>query len=565
MIIAQDAVWDSNQFTDAIIQVAPGATLTVGPGAVLNNKIIQVFGNLQVVGSAEQPAILNNVYINYGSTTTSYQPGRIDVSHALWNGGGMLDLAMGSGYGSFSLKDSELNGLQNYIYVWYPEENVDVERNVFRNSGGFYVGINDGKTVSIKNNVFIDQTTYYAVENWAMYGTSKLLVQYNSFLSTNKVALSLAYQFTNAAMIADHNWFGTVDPAIINAMVMDRNDNLNYAGFISVDPILTAPDPNTPCMLSVSVDSAIVDEGGVGANPFTFTVTRTGDSSGVSTVAYTVVGSGSAAANPADFVGNAFPSGVVHFAAGESSKTVTIQIAGDTDYEPDETFSIVLSSPVRAALERSSVNVVIRNDDVQPTPPVETTPTPQPPADNPHVGAAPLLERYVDGRADRVTASVYEGPVTYLQWQHLGDERGEVIAGSSGNDFINLFGGDDAASGGDGDDVLDGGTGSNFLSGGSGQDTFFVDGRGGGVTWSTVTDLEKGEWATIWGFREGVSKLTWQDMSGTDGFKGATAFCDLDGNGSIDAAMTFAGVAVSALMSASWTMGDSPYLAITLK
>lgn len=92
-----------------------------------------------------------------------------------------------------------------------------------------------------------------------------------------------------------------------------------------------------------------------------------------------------------------------------------------------------------------------------------------------------------------------------------------------------------------------------------------MDGRGGGVTWSTVTDLEKGEWATIWGFREGISKLTWQDMSGTDGFKGATAFCDLDGNGSIDAAMTFAGVAVSALMSASWTMGDSPYLAITLK
>ncbi|QCN96262.1 hypothetical protein D3093_13930 [Azospirillum argentinense] len=476
----------------------------------------------------------------------------------------MLDLAMGSGYGSFSLKDSELNGLQNYIYVWYPEQNVDVERNVFRNSGGFYVGINDGKTVSIKNNVFIDQTTRYAVENWAMYGTSKLLVQYNSFLSTDKVALSLAYQFTNAAMIADHNWFGTVDPAIINAMVMDRNDNLNYAGFISVDPILTAPDPNTPSMLSVSVDSAIVNEGSVGANPFTFTVTRTGDSSGVSTVAYTVVGSGAAAANPADFVGNAFPSGVVHFAAGESSKTVTIQIAGDTDYEPDETFSIVLSSPVRAALERSSVNVVIRNDDVQPTPPV-APPTPQPPADNPHVGAVPVLERYVDGRADRVTASVYEGPVTYLQWQHLGDERGEVIVGSSGNDFINLLGGDDAASGDDGDDVLDGGTGSNFLSGGSGQDTFFVDGRGGGVTWSTVTDLEKGEWATIWGFREGVSKLTWQDMSGTDGFKGATAFCDLDGNGSIDAAMTFAGVAVSALMSASWTTGDSPYLAITLK
>jgi hypothetical protein len=104
-----------------------------------------------------------------------------------------------------------------------------------------------------------------------------------------------------------------------------------------------------------------------------------------------------------------------------------------------------------------------------------------------------------------------------------------------------------SAQSGLGDDVLDGGTGSNFLSGGSGWDTFFIDGRGGGPTWGTITDWEAGEHLSIWGWRPGTSLTLWQDQAGASGWQGATLHMDLDGNGSWDASVTWSGVARAAL------------------
>ncbi|AWK90226.1 carbohydrate-binding domain-containing protein [Azospirillum thermophilum] len=171
------------------------------------------------------------------------------------------------------------------------------------------------------------------------------------------------------------------------------------------------------------------------------------------------------------------------------------------------------------------------------------------------------FERIVDGVLGKAAVQAYRGPVSYLDWAYLGDERGEVVGGSSGNDFLNLLGGNDAAAGGPGDDVLDGGSGSNWLIGGVGKDTFFVDGRNPQVTWSTLADYERGEWATLWGFRQGVSRMSWVEMGGADGFKGATVHCDIDGNGSVDASITFSGMARSALTTTFSTGGDSPYVA----
>jgi len=176
-------------------------------------------------------------------------------------------------------------------------------------------------------------------------------------------------------------------------------------------------------------------------------------------------------------------------------------------------------------------------------------------------GATTSLSRIVDGVADTATAQAYAGPVSYLQWQYIGDGRGEVVGGSAGNDFLNLRGGDDAAAGGNGNDVLDGGSGSNWLIGGAGTDTFFVDGRNPEPTWSTITDLEPGEWTTLWGFREGGSRLTWEQMSGAEGYKGATVRCDIDGNGSIDTSVTFAGHAVSEMLTTASSVNGTPYLA----
>ncbi|WP_448207965.1 carbohydrate-binding domain-containing protein [Azospirillum sp. sgz302134] len=204
-----------------------------------------------------------------------------------------------------------------------------------------------------------------------------------------------------------------------------------------------------------------------------------------------------------------------------------------------------------------------------PQPVVKPTTTTQPsptPAVTTPARPSVLLSRIQNGVTEKVTAYAYEGPVPTLKWSFLGNAGNEVVGGSGDNDFMNLLGGDDAATGGAGDDVLDGGSGSNWLIGGAGKDTFFVDGRNPDVTWSTVVDLEKGEWATMWGFRSGVSKLSWEEMAGAEGHKGATVRCDIDGNGSIDASMTFAGKAVGAMTVTTGMAGDQPYIAfITLR
>ena len=78
---------------------------------------------------------------------------------------------------------------------------------------------------------------------------------------------------------------------------------------------------------------------------------------------WAVTGSGTNAASASDFTGGILPSGTVSFAAGETSKTVTVNVAGDTTVEPDEGFTVTLSSPTGATLGTASATGTIRNDD----------------------------------------------------------------------------------------------------------------------------------------------------------------------------------------------------------
>ena len=120
----------------------------------------------------------------------------------------------------------------------------------------------------------------------------------------------------------------------------------------TVDPVPT-----------LSIDDVTLAEGTSGTpTTFTFTVTRTGNTSGPSSAMFTVSGTGANPADAADF-GGSFPTGTVSFAAGEMSKPVTINVTGDSTVEPDETFNVVLSSPVGATLADDTGLGTITNDD----------------------------------------------------------------------------------------------------------------------------------------------------------------------------------------------------------
>ena len=113
---------------------------------------------------------------------------------------------------------------------------------------------------------------------------------------------------------------------------------------------------------SIAPLSANKAEGNSSTTPFTFTVTRNGGTLGTASVAYTVSGSGENQANVADF-GTAFPIGIANFAAGAATATVTINVKGDTTFEPDNGFTISLSNPVGGVLNTATADGTILSDD----------------------------------------------------------------------------------------------------------------------------------------------------------------------------------------------------------
>ena len=81
------------------------------------------------------------------------------------------------------------------------------------------------------------------------------------------------------------------------------------------------------------------------------------------TVAYTTA-NGTATAGQ-DYTAK---SGTVTFAAGETTKTVSVAVAGDTAVEPNETLTVTLSNPSGATIADGSAIGTITNDDVQAPP-----------------------------------------------------------------------------------------------------------------------------------------------------------------------------------------------------
>jgi hypothetical protein len=110
---------------------------------------------------------------------------------------------------------------------------------------------------------------------------------------------------------------------------------------------------------SISISDVSVTEGDSGSTTATFTVSLSAPSSQAITVDFAT--SDSSATSPADY--NAIPSTQLTFPAGTTTRTIDVQIKGDTLVETDETFFVNLISPSGATLADSQGVGTIENDD----------------------------------------------------------------------------------------------------------------------------------------------------------------------------------------------------------
>jgi hypothetical protein len=127
------------------------------------------------------------------------------------------------------------------------------------------------------------------------------------------------------------------------------------SGLLGYTQAAAAPPPST----ALSLGDVSRVEGNSGATPFMFTITRTGPTAGASSVVVNTA-SGTAVA-PDDY--DAVVNRTVSFGTGETSKTVTVNVVGDTSMESNETFTVNLSSPVGATIADGQGVGTIVNDD----------------------------------------------------------------------------------------------------------------------------------------------------------------------------------------------------------
>jgi len=172
----------------------------------------------------------------------------------------------------------------------------------------------------------------------------------------------------NHYVVQNAGWNSTIAPgtAVSFGFVASPGGTLTTPTHFVLNGIAldgTTPPP-PPALPTVSIGDMSVTEGNSGTSTATFTVTLSAASSSPVTVKYNTA-NGTATAG-SDYLA---ASGTLTFAAGQTSKTVSVTINGDTTAESDETYLVALTDPSGATIARGQATGTIRNDDVAPPPP----------------------------------------------------------------------------------------------------------------------------------------------------------------------------------------------------
>ena len=254
-------------------------------------------------------------------------------------------------------------------------------------------------------------------------------------------------------------------------------------GLKTLDQVIAASTPAR--VVSISSVTASAPEGNSGVKQFTFSIALSGPSLLAESVNYSVAGSG---ANPAalnDFSGSL--SGTVSFAAGETLKTITINVLGDTTVEADESFQVTLSSATPGiSIGTAQASAVILNDDVLPINVINGTA-----ANNTLIGTTGV--DLIDGLAGNDNLSGLGGADTLIGGAGIDTANyATSAAGVTVSLMTGLGSGGDAAgdtlatienlTGSGQNDTLEGNAANNVLAGGLGIDTVSYANALAGVT-----------------------------------------------------------------------------------
>ncbi len=308
--------------------------------------------------------------------------GKLDVVTANQNSNN-ISVLLGDGKGSFG-KATNFNAGTSPTSIAVGDVNNDGKLDlVTANSGSNNLSIlfGDGK------GSFGSTTSVYG-------GVNPYSVRLADFNADNKLDLLVSNVTSSIILWGDgtggFNTYDDVPYAGLNTEIVDLNaDNKadivgNTLGNIRV--LLNDLDANQAVSYAITVNPASALEGNTGSKPATFTVTRSGSTAFSSSVNYDITGNATNGSDYNNIGGTSGASGIkgqIKFFPGETSKTLTMNVLGDTVPESDEDIIVTLSNPIAPGpnpkITTATAKYTIIDDDTPGKTPTPTTPTPTTP------------------------------------------------------------------------------------------------------------------------------------------------------------------------------------------
>jgi Calx-beta domain len=158
----------------------------------------------------------------------------------------------------------------------------------------------------------------------------------------------------------------TVEP---NETFMVNLSGASGATILNSQGVGTITNDDSAGLPTLSISDFSVNEGNSGTTLANFTATLSAAAASTVTVNYATADATATAGS--DYVAQ---SGTLTFTAGQISKTIAVVVNGDTSVEPNETFTVNLTSPVGATLaDAQGVGTIVNDDAVVGAQPVAWT------------------------------------------------------------------------------------------------------------------------------------------------------------------------------------------------
>ena len=372
--VVRDALVESDETFHVQLSGATGAPIAdaTGIGTIINDDgfVINDVTVNEGTGTGTTPFVFNVNLLSAltGTATVNYQVVGVTATAG-------TDFVAASGTLTFTagITQQQITVLVNKDSLFEPDETFQV---VLSNATGS--GIVDGTGIgTIRNDDGIIVSDARVTEGNS--GTASMVFTV-SLSSAASSTITVDYATAPGTATAGTDYTSTSGTLTFAAGETSKTVTVSVNG----DTVPEA-DETLTLQLSNAVGTGIVDATGVGtivnddglsiANPSNVTE----GNSGTRTVPFVVTLSSAstqqvsvhyATANGTATAGSDYvaTSGTLTFAPGELSKTVNVTINGDTVFEPNETFRMVLTNPVGSVLVNDSATVSILNDDVQPPP-----------------------------------------------------------------------------------------------------------------------------------------------------------------------------------------------------